>query len=266
MISKPLLKREIKANYKILIFIMAVMVMYESIIGAMFDPNLGKSLKIMAESMKPIFAAIGMNNFSPILVEFMADMLYGLILLIFPLIIVMLLAHRLMTRYVDKGSMAYLLATPNSRKKIVCTQALIMLLSIFCLVLFAFISCIIVCQIMFPGKLEINKFVYLNLGLLCLMIFLSGICFCSSCVFSEAKFSDGIGIGLCVAFILFKMISQMGDKAEFLQYVNPITLYDTKALVAVETAGLIKSGVLLIGGVVLYVLSIKIFCKRDLSL
>ncbi|MDD5936151.1 MAG: ABC transporter permease subunit [Clostridiales bacterium] len=266
MLSKPLLKREIKSNYKILLFMFAVMTMYGAIIIAMFDPELGESLKMMAEGMPQLFAAFGMNSFSSVLVEFLAQLLYNLIFVVFPLILIIILTLRLLIHYNDRGSMAYLLATPNSRGKIVRTQLFVMVLANISLCVFATVMCIIISQIMFPGELEIGKFVVLNFGLLCLIMFFSGLCFCTACIFQEAKLANGIGIGISIAFLMIKMIAQTGDKAEFFKYLTPMTLFDTKALVTNQSKGYIGAIVLLVVGLIFYGVGVKVFCRKDLSL
>ena len=266
MINRPLFGKEVKANYKILLFVLALITMYTSIITAMFDPKLGDSIQGMAEAMPELFSAFGMSSFSNVLVEFLAEILYGLILVILPLIGILLFAHRLMTRYNDRGSMAYLLATPNSRGKIVRTQAFLMILSVLIMTLYATLLGIILCALMFPGELEIGKFIVLNLGLFCLLFFFSGISFGAAAIFQESKYSNGLGIGLIVGFVLIKMVAQMGDTAEFFKYVTPNSLFDAKGLVSCELSAFIKIGVLFVGGVILYLCSIRIFCKKDLCI
>lgn len=266
MISKPLFSREVKANYKILLLVLAIITMYGSIIIAMFDPELGSSLKILAEGMPELFSAFGMSSFSSVLVEFLADMVYGLIFVIIPLILIIILTSRLMSRYIDRGSMAYLLATPNSRGKIVRTQAFVMVLANVAMVIFTILMCIVVSAILFPGELEIGKFLMLNVGLFCLLMFLSGVCFCSSCIFNEARLANGVGIGVTIAFLLIKMLAQTNEKSDWLKYLTPTTLFDTNGLLAFETGAILKSLILLVVGVILYVIAIRIFCKKDLSL
>ena len=53
-----LFKREWKSNYKIFLIFIAIMTLYESIIVAMYDPKLGESLNMMAESMPQLFADV----------------------------------------------------------------------------------------------------------------------------------------------------------------------------------------------------------------
>lgn len=80
MLNATLLKRGIKANYKILLIFMAVLTLYSSMIVAMFDPALGESLNAMAQSMPQIFAAFGMLHAGVTLIDFMVNYLYGFLL------------------------------------------------------------------------------------------------------------------------------------------------------------------------------------------
>lgn len=266
MISKPLFAREVKANYKILFIFLAVISMYGSIIIAMFDPKLGDSIKMMAEGMPEMFAAFGMSNFSPVLVEFLGNILYGFIFIVFPLIFTMILNSRIVTRYIDRGSMAYLLATPNSRKKIIVTQAFVSFLSIVCIVAYMIGLGIVVSSIMFSGELEIGKFLLINVGLFSLLIFLSGLCFAAACIFQDAKMANGVGMGACIAFLLLKMLSQASDKAEFFKYTTPITLFDPTAIIDGATSGYVGIGILFVVGMIFYTVGIQVFVKKDLSL
>jgi len=54
--------------------------------------------------------------------------------------------------------MVYLLATPNTRAKIIVTQAIYLLASIFVLVAIATATGIVYSSQMFPGELDIAKF------------------------------------------------------------------------------------------------------------
>ena len=55
--SLTLFKREWKASWKLLAIFLAVLSLYGGMIVSMFDPKLGESLNMMAESMPQIFAA-----------------------------------------------------------------------------------------------------------------------------------------------------------------------------------------------------------------
>ena len=132
--SLPLLRRELRANYKMILLFLAVITLYSTVIIAMYDPKLGASLDLMAESMPELFAAFGMTNAGATMLDFVANYLYGFILIAIPMLCLVLIAVRLVARYVDQGSMAYLLATPNTRGTIVTTQLFFILLCTFFLV------------------------------------------------------------------------------------------------------------------------------------
>ena len=68
-----------------------------------------------------------------------------------------IIANRLISKYVDSGSMAYLLATPNKRSKVAITQGLFMIISIGALILFIALVGIINSKIYFPGDLDIKN-------------------------------------------------------------------------------------------------------------
>ncbi|WP_373897855.1 ABC transporter permease subunit [Haloimpatiens sp. FM7315] len=261
-----LFKREFKGNYKLILIFIAVITLYSSMIVAMFDPKLGESLEIMSKSMPNLFSAFGMSKVSTTLTGFISTYLYGFILIAFPLIFIIILSNRLVALYVDKGSMAYILATPNKRRKIVLTQGLFMAISILILVIYAVLICIVVSEIMFPGKLNIKNFIFINIGLYGLLFFFGGLCFLSSCSFSDTRFSYGFGGGFSVLFVLINMLSQVGEKFENLKYLTPLTLFQSDKLGLGDTNVLKLSFILYIIGLLLYCVGGYIFTRRDLSL
>ena len=261
-----LLKREWKANYKILLIFLAVVTLYGSIIVAMFDPKLGESLNMMAESMPQLFDAFGMSSPGSTLLEFVGNYLYGFILLVIPLIGIVLLCNRLIVRYVDRGSMAYLLATPNKRVKIITTQALFLCLSIALLVLYAYALVVICGMMFFDETVDLKTFFILNVGLLGLLLFFAGICFLSACVFNDSKYATGIGGGINIFFLLVNMLSQVSDKLDFMDYINPMSLFQVEEIIAGNHDAYLCFLVLYLLAAVFFITGIVIFKKKDLPL
>lgn len=122
--SIPLLKIEIKSNYKILILFLGIITLYSSII---YDPELGAGINVMAESMQEFFAVFGMENPGVTLLDFLNNYLYGFILIIIPFIYTIILSYKLVSKYIDKASMAYLLNTYYSRSNIIITQFVVLI-------------------------------------------------------------------------------------------------------------------------------------------
>lgn len=264
MISLTLFKRECRANYKILLIFMAVLALYSSVIITMFDPKLGESMKAMAESMPQVFAAFGMKNAASTMIEFLANYLYGFLLVVFPSVFIILTANRLVARYTDRGSMAYLLASPNKRTKIVLTQAAFLAGGTLLLVAFVTALCMAVSGTMFPGKLDGGRFLLLNTGLFGLLLFIGGICFCASCIFNDTRLSYGVGAGLVIAFILLQMLSQAGDKFDNLKYATPLTLFQPESLIAGKENAVYLFLILYGAGILLFSAGIFVFKKRDI--
>ncbi|WP_157150732.1 ABC transporter permease [Brachyspira sp. SAP_772] len=265
MFNLVLLKKEIKSNFNILIIFMGILTMYGVVMISMFDPKLGESLKQMGESMPEMFALFGMNSYSSNLMDFLINYLYSFLLIILPLVFIVLLVNRLVIRYIDKGSIAYLFATPNSRIKIISTQILSALVNIFILNLYITILYIVVSESMFKGELDIAKMIIVNIGLFALWFSFLGICILSSVSFSSTTISLWTGAGLCILFMLFQMMSRVGEKAEFFKYLSIITLFAPSKYSTDFYIFLIGVICLFFVGIITNILAVIIFNKRDIS-
>lgn len=261
-----LLKREWKSNYKILLIFVAVLTLYESLIVAMYDPKLGESLNIMAKSMPQLFAAFGMTDPGLTLLDFITNYLYGFILTMIPLIYTIIMCHRLIARYIDKGSMAYLLTTPHTRTQIMFTQLIVLLSGIILLVVYSGILILGCSSIMFRESLDIGRFLMMNIGLLGIHILFACICFLTACCFNETKLSIGIGAGIGVGSLLIQMLSQVSDKIDFLKYMTPLTLFDAKGLQVYDQQAIFNTGLLFVFALLCVIATYMIFKNRDLPL
>ena len=261
-----LIKKELKSSYKIFFIFIGVISLYSSVIVAMYDPTLGESLHMMAEAMPQLFAAFGMSDPGVTLLDFLTNYLYGFILIVFPLIFSIIMCHRLMCRYIDKGSMAYLLSTPYNRFYILLSQYIVLVIGIVLLIVYATVLVLICSRVIVHESLDIMNFLMVNVGLLCLHLFLGTMCYLCACSFNEVKYSLGIGAGLSIAFILIQMLSQVSDKIEFLKYLTPLTLFDPKALASFDSMAMIHIVILLLCAIIMFIIASLIFNRRDLSL
>lgn len=264
MINGTLFKKEIKSNYILLLIFSAVLTVYGGMIIAMFDPKMGESLKAMAESMPGIFSAFGMKEVGTTLIEFISGYLYNMLFIAFPSVFIIILANRLVAKYVDNGSMAYILAVPEKRRTIITTQAVFLISSLIVMVVYVTGLIWFTSHLMFPGKLDIGEFLRLNAGLLGLLIFVGGICFLFSCLFNETRISTSIGTGIVVYAILVQMIARVGEKFEFLKYITPMTLYDVEGLIASRQSAWTACVILYVCGLIFIVLGCTAFSRRNL--
>lgn len=266
MISGVLFKKEIKTHYRLLLLFLAVLTMYAWVITAMFDPALGDGIAALASSMPELFALFGMANQGNTLLDFLANYLYGFLLMVFPLVFIMILSNHLVSRYVESGAMAYLLATPVRRGRLVRTQGLVLLFSILLMALYVTGLTIALSAVMFPGVLEVPLFLRLNLGWLGLMVFQGGLCFMASCLFNDGKGAYGLGAGANIAFVLLQMITQAGDRFSYLKYANPYSLFDPFGLIGGDGTYLGYAAILFGVGLLMGVLGMWAFSRRDLPL
>lgn len=266
MLCRPLFRREMRANYKVMLIFCAVFTLYGAVIISMFDPKLGDSLNAMAASMPELFAAFGMSNPGTTMLEFLVNYLYGFLFLVFPVVMILLLVNRLVVRYVDRGAMAWLLASPHSRRKLALTQGAALGLLVLLLTAYAAAMCIALSQLMFPGELELGPFLRVNVGLLGMLLFFAGLCFASACVFTESRFALGVGGGLCAAFLLIRMLGQVSEKLDFLRWLTPTSLFDAAAIAAGDSGALERTALLYLGAAVLSWAGVLRFSKKDLCL
>lgn len=266
MISLPLFKRNMISSIKFMIIFLAVLTMYTSVIIWMYDPNMAELLKQYSEMMPGVMSAMGMAGGTGTLIEFINTYLYGFLMIIVPMIFEVMLVNKLIMRYVDNGSMACLLATPNSRRKIIVTQILSVVINVVILITIITLIGLICSQWMFPGKLDINKYLSLNFSTVLLHLLISGIAVFAACFFNESKGYLAVGVGVPIGFYLIQMLSNMGGDLEKLKYFTVYTLLPAKDIIG-GNVGVVSSNLILLGiAIILYTCGAIWFTKKDLNL
>lgn len=266
MFNPTLYLQGIKGIWKMLLIFAAILTMYFTIIISMFDPALGSALNEFAEAMPELMATVGMDPSSTTMISFMSAYLYGFIMLIFPMIFSIICANSLVARHVEKGSMTYLLAAPVKRRSVAFTQSMVLCTGIVFLSAFATVLGIVACEVSFPDELDIKGFVLLNVGALCLQLFIGAICFLASCVFSDTKLSIAFGAGIPALGFIIQMLANAGDELEGIKYATFFTLYNPEAVAAGETEALLGIAVLFVGALVLFFVAIAVFARKDLHI
>lgn len=266
MISLPLFKRNMISSIKFMIIFLVVLTMYTSVIIWMYDPNMAELLKQYSQMMPGFMSAVGMAGDTGTLIEFINTYLYGFLMIIVPMIFEVMLVNKLIMRYVDNGSMACLLATPNSRKKIIVTQILSVVINVVILIVVITLIGLLCSQWMFPGKLDIDKYLSLNFSTILLHLLISGIAVFAACLFNESKGYLAVGVGVPIGFYLIQMLSNMGGDLEKLKYFTVYTLLPAKDIIG-ENVGVVSSNLILLGiAIILYTCGAIWFTKKDLNL
>lgn len=263
MINKPLFSHGMRSSVRFLLIFAAVITLYVCCILFIYDPQTVEMLDYFADIMPELMAAVGMQSGTTNLLGFMISYLYGFILLVFPMLFCILRANGLIAKYIDQGSIVYLLAAPVKRRQIVLTQMLVFLSSLFALLGYTTVLEFLFAQMRFPGELSLLALLRINLGLLVLHCFLGGIALFSCCAFSGAKWSMLVGAGIPVLMYLFQMIANTAEKLEWARYFSAFSLYDPTGLAESAPSAEIKLAVLLIGSLLLYPGAIAVFCQKD---
>ncbi len=231
-----------------------------------------------------------MMGLEPDLLDNMANMdpsamineMYYTIMLILPVLLLIIVeGNALVVDKVDKGSMAFILATPTKRSAVVITQMLYMILVPLALVA-------IVCGVRmgamraFTGSVDVAQTLALYGGLYLLIEAMASICYFASCFFNLSRYAMGLGGGLNIWFFLASLLGlfgsdmmvNMGIGVESLGRFNNLTLiglYDIEALGTVgsgdvNTAFIWKLCVLAAIAAILYIAGAVRFQKKDLPL
>jgi ABC-2 type transport system permease protein len=266
MINGRLFKRGVQSSYVTTVIFMGVLAMYFSMIIYMFDPKLGETLEQMVQAMPQLMAMFNMDQAGSTLTSFMTNYLYGFLMVLLPMVLVIMMANRLVAKLVDTGSMAYLLAASRKRLTVVMTQWMALQASLLAVILFCTLFGIVVCEIMFPGQLDMIAFLRLNAGVFLLHFAIGGICFFASCICNDTRKSLAIGAGVPVLFYLISLLSNMGGKLDWLKYGTIISLFDEIGISHGDLTAMIGLPILAGIGIVLYTAGIVAFTKRDLPL
>ncbi|MCL2287530.1 MAG: ABC-2 transporter permease [Firmicutes bacterium] len=122
-------------------------------------------------------------------------------------------------------------------------------------------------QIMRDNRVNFDIYYYsmLNLGLFLLMFATSAISFLASCFFNLSKNAVALGAGIPIAFYLFQTMAQVGDELEFFRYLTINTFYNPIRVVNYGNF-MWHFCLLAVIGVVLYLVSVKVFKEKDLPL
>lgn len=264
MLNLELYKREMRGSVKLLLIFSMIITLYVSIIISMYDPEKMKVFDGFVDAMPELMAAVGMHAGATSLIGFMSSYLYGFILLVFPMVFSILRGNGLIAKYVDNGSMVSLIAAPVKRRTIVMTQMAVLISGILFLIFYSTLLEWICAEKGFPGELDVKTLLMLNTGLLCLQLFIGGICFFASCVCSSTKYSIGFGAGIPAFMFVLQMLANAGEEADKIKYATFFTLFDPNGIVAGDNGVVAGIAVLAVGAVLLYALGIAAFDRKDL--
>lgn len=266
MISIPLFKRNIRVCAMPFFAVLGMLIMYTTVIVYMYNPELSEMLSGYQQALPELMAAVGMTGAASDLLEWMQIYLYGFFMLLFPLIFILVMVQKLLFGQIESGTLANLLATPNSRKKIICTQALSMVFGMALLIALVAAAGVVSCEVLFPGELDVGRYLALNFSAFLLQASVTGITFFAACLANSSRFFYLAGAGVPALFFLIQMASNLGDKLEGLRYVTIYSLLPVQEVLKEKNLFPVQDLALFGIAAALFGLGAWRFCRRDLHL
>ena len=178
----------------------------------------------------------------------LSDLVYKIVGVLLPMIYVVIVSNGLLVNQVNSGSMAYVLSTPTSRKKVIFTSFLFLFASL--LAMYIAITGIALLSEAIAGFMRESRGGSSNLTplrtlLLCYSSFaalfaIGGICIGASAFFNKNKFALAVGGGACVISFLCCILGLFGNKVfvsvgigvesmNVFNYASLFTLIDTES-------------------------------------
>ena len=265
--NKTLFFASLKANWKLLLSTLALFLIYQSTIISMYDPDSTAGMNALVASLpEGMVTAFGFDGLANNLSSFIGTYLYGFIFLIIPLVYIVPTANNLIAHHVDRGSMVYMLATPNTRPRIARTQGVFLYSSIALLLTGITLIGMVIAELLVPGELQIGNYLLLNLVTISMHLVLSGIAFLASCVFNESRSALTVALGVPLAFLLLDMMSGFGDKLDFLKYMTLFSVIDVQKIFTDHAFAWWSSLIMLGVSALLLLVSIRVFDKKSMNI
>lgn len=267
--SLSLYKAMIKSHLKSLIGYFTGIFLYLILIILSFpifrkSSSLNDALKALPAGLLKAFGIQG--KFSNVN-DYMAMNFYNSLYLYILMAFVVFTAVSLMAKYVDKGSMAYLLSTPASRRKISLTQISVLVTNLV-IVSLAPLSAGLIGVPLLTSYTRFNKTVFLQINLSVFMIFLliASYSFLISSIMNDEKQAMGLGFGITALFYAIDMASKLTPKLDWLKHFTIFSLYQPQKISKGNYDITSVSIGLLIASVIFFAISVAVFKKRDLSI
>lgn len=265
--SSTLFKVNMKANWGIFVFVTGMLLIYIVVSVMMFDPDSGASIQAMLEFLpEGMLKAFGFDSLGVDLTSYLGGYLYGFIFIVFPLIYTIILSNSLVAKHVDRGSMVYLLTTPNSRVKVITTQVLYLVISTVCMFVVGIGILVALAESVHPGLLEIGPFLMLNLVTVMVIIVVASISFFFSCFFNDSRYALGGGAAVPIIFVVLKMVAEISEDLDVLRYFTIYTLIDPDKLLNDGGYAALLSLILLAVSGVIFSAGVYVFNKRSLTI
>lgn len=212
----------------------------------------------------------------------MLNQMYYTVMGLLPIfLLIIIIANGLVAEQVDKGSMAYILATPTNRSAVVITHILyLVFMPVFVIGMVCLVR--IFTTYMFFDTVNLDKIIGLHIGMYALVEAVAGICYMGSCIFNSSKKAMIFGGGITMWSFLSSLLGFFGsddivmlgigvEKMGIFNKMTLVGLYDLKSISTLGTDSvddkfIYKLAILFAIAIICYFVGSMRFVKKDLPL
>jgi ABC-2 type transport system permease protein len=221
-------------------------------------------LKTMPQSMLKVF---GLQAGIQQVGDYLSGEFYGLIYVIIMAVFTLTTASKLVAHLVDRGPMAYLLASPVSRVRVAWTQAVVLLTGMFIISVFTTIGGWLgAAWLVKHQHLDIGPFVQMNLIGFLLFAVVSGYSFLCSCAFNDEKKALGTSATITLVFYGLNLVGKLSDKVAWMKNLSVFTAFDAQGILHGHVHVIQTALGLAVGAAILFIAGVLVFRQRELPL
>lgn len=267
MISIPLVKRDLKENWKFLLGSILFFGSYTALMVGVYDIVRGQEIQTVTQSFAYylcMILGIHMGVLSD-LNQFLSYTVYGFLFLLIPMVFSIVTARRLMVKMVRNGMMVWILSTPNGRSKVGGTQAFFLIMSLAVqTIVITVVGLISMAVLPYQGGDPIG-FLMINLGAFLLHFLISGFCFFISCSVNGNKAYYRLSIGFLGIFFLLHLIGNLEGFFAYANYGTIFAFYQTQMILNGENRAYLFMTVMGLLGVFWYWAGAQRFKKKNFT-
>lgn len=260
----PLFRYSCKRAFPMWLVFTALMSLYAFAVVRMYDPEVGKALADLTQSLPQTMTVLGMASYGDTFTAFIVNYLYGMLMLALPMLFTIILSTQLMARHISRGTMCCLLSSPNSRRKIAATQRNVLIFYLFLMLAVCCGVTVGLCEFYYPGQLEIVPFLVLTLAVFALQLTIAGLCFFFSCKCKGTGSALIFSAALCILFYTLRLLANLEGTLSYLQFITPYTLINPVGILQLDIQSCLLPLILVVIAVIFFKLASRSFQKRSM--
>lgn len=226
------------------------------------------ALNALLRTMPPgLLRVLGYSTGVAHVAGFLAGEFYSLLYLVIMAVFALFTATNLVAHLVDNGSMAHLLATPVSRRRVAATEALVLLSGLVLIGAATTAGALAGVAWWVPhGAMPVGPFVQMNIVGTLVFCVVGGYAFLFSCVAPDERTALGLSTALTMLFYALHVAADLAGPLQWLALLSLFSAFEPQRLLHGQGHFALDAAGLGVAGVLLFALALTGFERRQLSL